>query len=143
MCVCGRERGAVHKSFWGWRDGGLIPQAFTTDRALNTGSQMQPRLNPLKTTIIHPPLHTPAQTHTYTHTRPQHHIHCLALASSSSPATVNQHLLPNLTPPPIHIHIHIHTPLFFPYHYQHPNFYHNQLLSVSGEYLSPFSTFST
>lgn len=52
------------------RGRGVILQAFTSDRALNTGSQMQPQLNPLKTTIIHPPLHTPTQTHTNARTHP-------------------------------------------------------------------------
>lgn len=36
VCVCVGDCRAVHKSFEG---GGLILQAFTTDPALNTGSQ--------------------------------------------------------------------------------------------------------
>jgi len=106
VCVCEWERGGCSQEFLGvGRRGGLILQAFTTDRALNTGSQMQPRLNPLKTTIILTPLHTHQHKHTHTHTQ---NTTSTVWASSSSPVAVNLHFLAN--PLALHLPSH-HQPL--------------------------------
>lgn len=125
VCVCVGEREELFTRVLGV--GCLIPKAFTTDRALNTGSQCSPDWNPPQDHH-----HPPSPSHTCAHQTPH------TLPHLRGAAAVNQHLPVTPThPAPTH------TLSTSPNHQRHPNFCHKRLLSVSGEYLPPFSTFPT